>query len=103
MIDHMALSAKNAWLYEYRRVYIIFTVAEIIEKLCRADQKANKLLKEHNFLQILGTFAYQRQAEQAACEAEAVGSAWPCWCGVSHASYKSPRTSNRGVQINWKY
>lgn len=46
LLDRMALSVKNSWMDENGRVYIIFTVAEIMGTLGCAEQKANKLLNE---------------------------------------------------------
>ena len=42
MLDRMSLSVKNAagWMSQ-GRVYIIFTAEEIMEALCRADNKAS--------------------------------------------------------------
>ena len=46
MLDRMALSQKNGWLDEYKRVYIIFTLEEIQEQLGCSHEKAGKLLAE---------------------------------------------------------
>lgn len=46
LLDRMALSVKNGWLDEKGRVYIIFTIADVMETLGCAQQKANKLLNE---------------------------------------------------------
>ncbi len=46
LLDRMALSLKNNWLDSQGRVYIIFTVADVMETLGCAEQKANKLLNE---------------------------------------------------------
>lgn len=46
LLDRMSLSAKNGWLDEMGRVYIIYTLEEIMEALGCADQKALKLLSE---------------------------------------------------------
>ena len=46
LLDRMALSVKNGWLDEEGRVYIVFTIASVMETLGCAEQKANKLLKE---------------------------------------------------------
>lgn len=46
MLDRMGLSVKNGWMDENRRVYIIYTVGEIMETLGCAEQKATKLLNE---------------------------------------------------------
>lgn len=44
--DRVSLSVKNNWVDELGRVYIIFTLAEIMENLGCADQKATKSMKE---------------------------------------------------------
>jgi len=46
LLDRMNLSAKNNCIDEEGRVYIIFTVDEIMEALGCAEQKAIKLLSE---------------------------------------------------------
>lgn len=46
MLDRMSLSIRNRWFDEEDRVYIIFTIEEIMELLCCRTQKAVKLLKE---------------------------------------------------------
>lgn len=46
MLDRMGLSLKNHWIDEEERVYIIFTVEEIMELMGCRTQKATKLLKE---------------------------------------------------------
>ena len=46
LLDRMALSVRNNWLDREGRVYIIFTVADVMELLGCAQQKANKLLNE---------------------------------------------------------
>ena len=46
LLDRMGLSVKNNWLDAEGRVYIIFTVADVMETLGCAEQKANKLLNE---------------------------------------------------------
>lgn len=45
-MDRMSLSAKNGWLDDKQRVYIILTISEIMESMCCASQKATKLLQE---------------------------------------------------------
>ena len=42
----MSLSAKNGWLDEQNRVFIIFTIEDVKRSLCCADNKATKLLRE---------------------------------------------------------
>ena len=46
LLDRMALSVKNRWLDQQGRVYIIFTMADVMENLGEAEQKANRLLGE---------------------------------------------------------
>ena len=46
LLDRMNLSARNGWVDEAGRVYIIFTLDEIMEALGCAKQKAVKLLDE---------------------------------------------------------
>ena len=46
LLDRMSLSAKNGWLDEQGRVYIIYTVQEVQESLCCAEHKAVKLFRE---------------------------------------------------------
>ena len=46
LLDRMSLSAKNDWLDEQGRVYIVYTVREVQESLCCAEHKAVKLFRE---------------------------------------------------------
>ena len=46
LLDRMNLSARNGWLDEEGRVYIIFTIEEIKSSLGCAEKKAVKLLDE---------------------------------------------------------
>ena len=46
LLDRMNLSARNGWLDEAGRVYIIFTIEEIKESLGCAEKKSVKLLDE---------------------------------------------------------
>ena len=46
LLDRMSLSARNNWLDDAGRVYIIFTVEEVMDALCCADNKATRLLRE---------------------------------------------------------
>ena len=46
LLDRMNLSARNGWLDEVGRVYIIFTIEEIKTSLGCAEKKAVKLLDE---------------------------------------------------------
>lgn len=46
MLDRMGLSIKNKWLDNENRVYIIYTIEDIMEDLGCARQKVSNLLKE---------------------------------------------------------
>ena len=46
LLDRMSLSAMNGWQDKENRVYIIFTIEDIMEAMGCADQKAGKLLYE---------------------------------------------------------
>lgn len=46
LLDRMSLSQRNGWLDEAGRVFIIFTLEEVMEAIGCADQKATKLLNE---------------------------------------------------------
>lgn len=46
LLDRMSLSAKNGWQDKENRVYIIFTIENIMEAMGCADQKTGKLLHE---------------------------------------------------------
>ena len=46
LLDRTSLSAKNGWLDNRGRVFIIFTIEDVKRALCCADNKATKLLRE---------------------------------------------------------
>ena len=46
LLDRMSLSLKNKWLDAQNKVYIIFTVEEIMDALNCANQKATRLMVE---------------------------------------------------------
>ena len=46
MLDRMSLSVKNCWFDEENRVYIIYTIDDILSDFGCARQKALKLLDE---------------------------------------------------------
>ena len=46
MLDRVSLSVKNKWIDDKERIYIIFTLEEIMEELDCANQKATKLVVE---------------------------------------------------------
>ena len=45
LLDRMSLSAKNRWMDDDGRVYIIFTIEDVMEALNCAQHKAVELLK----------------------------------------------------------
>ena len=49
----MSLSAKNGWLDEQGRVYIIYTVREVQESLCCAEHKVVKLFRELEDIELI--------------------------------------------------
>ena len=46
LLERMSLSLKNQWLDAQNKVYIIFTVEEIMDALNCANQKATRLMVE---------------------------------------------------------
>lgn len=46
LLKRMELSARNSWLDEKGRVYIIFTLKEIMNKMNCADNKATRMMDE---------------------------------------------------------
>ncbi len=46
LLSRMELSAKNGWIDDQKRVYIIFTIEEVMEKLGCGNKKAIQLLDE---------------------------------------------------------
>ena len=46
LLDRMGLSAANGWLDDQGRVFIIYTIEEMMEQLGCAEQKTAKLLSE---------------------------------------------------------
>lgn len=61
LLDRMSLSVKNRWLDENRRVYIIYTISDIMETLGCAEQKANKLLGELDDVKGVGLIVRKRR------------------------------------------
>lgn len=61
LLDRMALSVKNGWLDEDGRVYIIFTIADVMGTLGCAEQKANKLLNELDSTKGVGLIERKRR------------------------------------------
>ena len=44
MLERMSLSVKNRWFDEKNRVYIIFTLEEVMETFACSERKAGRLL-----------------------------------------------------------
>lgn len=61
MLDRMSLSVKNKWLDEFGRVYIVFTVNEVMEMIGCAEQKATRLLNELDDVKGVGLIERKRR------------------------------------------
>jgi hypothetical protein len=61
MLDRMSLSVKNRWFDEKNRVYIIFTIQEIMQVMGYAEQKVSKLLAELDIPKGIGLIERKRQ------------------------------------------
>lgn len=61
MLDRMGLSKKNGWLDEHNRVYIIFTVEEIMEMLGCSKPTALKMLAQLDTQSGIGLIERQRK------------------------------------------
>ena len=53
MLDRMGLSQKEGWFDKQNRVYIYFTLDEIMERLHCAKEKASKLMSELGFIGLI--------------------------------------------------
>lgn len=60
MLDRVSLSVKNGWIDKKRRVYIIFTVKEVMGTLQCGDKKATRLMSE---LEEYGLIERDRQGQ----------------------------------------
>ena len=58
LLDRMNLSALNGWIDQLKRVYIIYTIEELMEDMDCANQKATKLMSE---LDKIGLIERKRQ------------------------------------------
>ena len=61
MLDRMGLSVKNRWFDDENKVYIIYTLKNIMEDFGCADNKATKLLKELDKETGIGLIERKRQ------------------------------------------
>ena len=53
MLNRTSLSRRNGWLDELGRVYIYYTIENVMEDLCCANAKATKLMKELEKLDLI--------------------------------------------------
>ncbi len=63
MLDRMGLSARNGWYDELDRVYIYYTVDEIMENLCCGHNKAVRLLAELDTVKGVGLIERKKQGQ----------------------------------------
>lgn len=63
MLDRMGLSARNGWYDEYDRVYIYYTVDEIMEDLHCGHNKAVRLLAELDTVKGIGLIERKKQGQ----------------------------------------
>jgi len=61
LLDRMSLSIKNRWLDDSNRVYIIFTIAEIMEEFDCSERKAIELMAELDQKSGIGLIEKKRQ------------------------------------------
>ena len=63
MLDRMALSAKNGWYDENGRVYIYYTLAEIMEALNCGHDRALRMLTELDGQKGIGLIERRKQGQ----------------------------------------
>ena len=63
MLDRMSLSIKNGWIDEQNRIYINFTVLDVMEMLHCQKQKAIKLLDELDYTKGIGLIERIRKGQ----------------------------------------
>ena len=61
MLDRMSLSAKNQWIDKENRVYIIFTLENVMEVFSCSERKASYLMKELDTKSGIGLIEKKRQ------------------------------------------
>lgn len=61
MLERMSLSMKNQWIDEYNRVYIIFTLEDIMQTFACGERKAGYLLSELDTKTGIGLVEKKRQ------------------------------------------
>lgn len=63
LLDRMGLSAQNGWYDDFGRVYIYYTVEEIMEDLCCGHGKAGKMLAELDTDKGIGLIERKKQGQ----------------------------------------
>ena len=61
MLERMSLSVKNRWFDEKNRVYIIYTLEEVMETFACSERKAGRLLGELDTKTGIGLIEKKRQ------------------------------------------
>ena len=61
MLDRMSLSVKNGWVDEHNRVYIYYTMENIMEDLGCAKEKCTKVVAELDSKKGIGLIEKKRQ------------------------------------------
>lgn len=61
ILDRMSLSVKNQWIDEENRVYIIFTLENVMEVFSCSERKASYLMKELDTKSGIGLIEKKRQ------------------------------------------
>lgn len=61
MLDRMSLSVKNQWIDKENRVYIIFTLENVMEVFSCSERKASYLMKELDAKSGIGLIEKKRQ------------------------------------------
>ena len=63
MLDRMGLSQKNGWRDKNNRIFIYFTVDDVMAQLCCKNDKALKLLAELDGRSGIGLIERRRQGQ----------------------------------------
>ena len=63
LLDRMSLSRKNGWVDEEKRVYIYFSIEEVMEEFSVASQKATKMLAELDDVKGCGLIHKKKQGQ----------------------------------------
>lgn len=63
LLDRMSLSIKNHWIDEYNRVYIIYTVVQVMETMNCCERKAINLMAELDTIKGIGLIEKKKQGQ----------------------------------------